>query len=283
MHRPGTQAEEDTAVKALPVSRSTPPSHECGPLTLLQRHPDTESTSYDGMLDSMVSTPENPSSPSAAELGLETSVGRHLSGHHDRPFLVRASSALSQHHVDSNLVGVPEAYSGNPFYSMPTALGQYRDMVFKGREDVDQVLLSKYRAELMPQHPFVIVPDHIQAAALKVHHPFLMLAIRVVASFENLRTMHAKMHQVTGYLADRMFRQAERSLDLLMGIVVILGWHHYHCSRHNQLNNLLCLAESLVSDLGLNKRSPTGDGGVEDGRAIEEKRLLLGVWYLRSS
>ncbi|KAK4663733.1 hypothetical protein QC763_611000 [Podospora pseudopauciseta] len=81
------------------------------------------------------------------------------------------------------------------------------------------------------------------------------------------------------HVADRMFRQAERSIDLLMGIVVVLGWYHYHCMRHSQLNNLLCLAESLVSDLGINKRPQVQN----EGRMADEKRLLLGVWYLRSS
>ncbi|KAK4035185.1 hypothetical protein C8A01DRAFT_18114 [Parachaetomium inaequale] len=156
-------------------------------------------------------------------------------------------------------------------------------MVLEGREDIDQVLLSKYRTELMPQHPFVIIPQHIPAAVLRSHHPFLMTSIRAIASFEGLRTMHTRMQLVTGHIADKMFRQAERSLDLLMGIVVILGWHHYHCARHSQLNNLLCLAESLVSDLGLNKKPLVNHDGEKDERASEEKRLLLGVWYLRSS
>ncbi|KAL1836473.1 hypothetical protein VTJ49DRAFT_5087 [Mycothermus thermophilus] len=79
------------------------------------------------------------------------------------------------------------------------------------------------------------------------------------------------------------FITSERSLDLLMGIVVILGWHHYHCGRQSQLNNLLCLAESLISDLGLNKAPVPQENGEESVRATEEKRLLLGVWYLRSS
>jgi hypothetical protein len=166
---------------------------------------------------------------------------------------------------------------------MPSAAGRFRDTVLDGREDVDQMLLSKYRTELMPQHPFIIIPQHIPAAVLRAHHPFLMMSIRVIASFEGLHTMHARMQLVTGFIADRMFRQAERSLDLLMGIVIILGWHHYHCVRHSQLNNLLCLAESLVSDLGLNKRPVVGADDEEEERSTEEKRLLLGVWYLRSS
>ncbi|GAB1312536.1 Zn(2)-C6 fungal-type domain-containing protein [Madurella fahalii] len=242
---------------------------------------DTGSPSVDGMLDSLVSTPEYPSSP--ADLALDTSsVGSHLSGSQDRPALLRTSSAHSQHNVESSFTTGPGTYGANPFYA-PSTLCRYRDPILEGREDLDQALLSKYRTQLMPQHPFVLIPDDVPAAALKRQRPFLMLAIRVVASFEGLRVIHGRMHQVMGYIADQVFRQAKRSLDLLMGIVVILGWHHYHCIRNNQLNNLLCLSESLISDLALNKRLPVGDGGAEDGRNVEEKRLLLGVWYLRSS
>lgn len=192
-------------------------------------------------------------------------------------------SSRSQQNIEGELAAVPGSYSANPPYLTPNSVGRSRDMVLEGREDLDQMLLSKYRAELMPQHPFVIVPQHIPAAVLRAHHPFLMMSIRVIASFDGLHTMHGRMQLVTGFIADRMFRQAERSLDLLMGILIILGWHHYHCARHSQLNNLLCLAESLVSDLGLNKRHAVGDDDEEEERSTEEKRLLLGVWYLRSS
>lgn len=233
----------------------------------------------------MASTPEYPSSPSAAELGMETSsVGSHRSGPRDRPSLLRASSSHSQHNVERYLSSVPEAYSSNAFYASQSPLSRAREMaIFDGREDADQVLLCKYRNDLMPRHPFVIVPDHLPASTLKVHHPFVMLVIRVITSFDDLRTIHARMHRLTGLIADRMFRHAERSLDLLMGIVMLLGWHHYNCPKHSQLNNLLCLAESLVSDLGLNRRPLVREDGQEEGGTIQEKRLLLGVWYLRSS
>jgi hypothetical protein len=160
-------------------------------------------------------------------------------------------------------------------------LNQSRSLFLRGGEDIDQVLLSKYRTELMPQHPFVVIPEYISASALNNHHPVLMMSIRVIASFEGLQTMATRMEGVTRHIADKLFRQSERSLDLLMGIVVILGWHHYNGAKHSNLNNLLCLAESLVSDLGLNKKLTDDD--VPDARVIEGQRLLLGVWYLRSS
>jgi len=82
------------------------------------------------------------------------------------------------------------------------------------------------------------------------------------------------MFTIMSYLADHMLLRAERSLDLLLGVIVVLGWYHQHCMQHSQLNNLLCLAESLVADLRLNEKLKR--------RSSEEKRALLAVWYLRS-
>lgn len=249
-------------------------------LTRATRQTDSGSPCFE--FDSLVSTPEHPSSPMAGSLTAESSsVGSQPS--HDRPFLTRSTSSHSQRNAEGGFAATPGTYSTNPLYPLPGAAGQLGEMVLDGAEDMDQALLSKYRAELMPQHPFVIIPQHIPAAALRAHHPFLMMSIRAIARFQGLQAMHSRMQLVTGYIADRMSRQAERSLDLLMGIVVILGWHHYHCARHSQLNNLLCLAESLISDLGLNKRPVVDEYEEENERAVEEKRLLLGVWYLRSS
>ncbi|KAK4183931.1 hypothetical protein QBC35DRAFT_507032 [Podospora australis] len=237
--------------------------------------------SQSSAFDSLASTPENPSSPSAGDFATEpscssSSVHSHMSGpmtgafeaHHHRPSLARTSSTQSQ--------AIPESY----FFAStpPSCLNQLHlsPLFSEGRDDLDEMLLTKYRTSLMPAHPFVIVPDQVPASMLKVHRPFLMLCIRMVAGFEGLHSMQGQMQHVMDHLADRMFRQAERSVDLLMGIVVVLGWYHYHCMRHSQLNNLLCLAESLISDLGLNRRHA-------ESRPADEKRLLLGVWYLRSS
>ncbi|KAK4180463.1 hypothetical protein QBC36DRAFT_355149, partial [Triangularia setosa] len=233
--------------------------------------------------DSLVSTPENPPSPSAVDLGADfascssSSARSHTSapvGSLDvRPSLMRTSSMQSQQSLHH------ESYFFTA--SLPNCLNQqHPNLLFtEGREDLDDLLLNRYRTCLMPAHPFVLVPEHVSASMLVAHRPFLMLAIRVVAGFEGLHSVQGQMQHIMDYVADHMFRQAQRSIDLLMGIVVVLGWYHYHCMRHSQLNNLLCLAESLVSDLGINKRPNVPN----EGRLADEKRLLLGVWYLRSS
>ncbi|KAK3988417.1 hypothetical protein QBC44DRAFT_243579 [Cladorrhinum sp. PSN332] len=239
-------------------------------LLLLSTRPSGSNTGENSAFDSLVSTPENPPSPSLpgdiAETTCSSSSARSHMGSYER-------TSFSQ-------TSVPDSYF---FSTRPTCLNnssnQISSLFSEGRDDLDEVLLARYRTQLMPLHPFVLIPDHVSAAVLKAHRPFLMLAIRMVAGFESLQSMRGQMQLIMDHLSERMFRQAERSLDLLMGIVVVLGWYHYHCMKHSQLNNLLCLAESLVSDLGLNRRP----AGQMEERAIDEKRLLLGVWYLRSS
>ncbi|KAK0671715.1 hypothetical protein QBC41DRAFT_363125 [Cercophora samala] len=277
--RSGTGGKCDRYMRASAeaMHRSSPPSSQDSPAS-------TTAGLGEPSYDSLVSTPENPPSPpSAVDLGTDfascssSSVRSHTSapmGSLDvRPSLMRTSSMQSQQSLHQ------ESY----FFaaSPPNCLNQQHlnPLFIEGREDLDDLLLNRYRTYLMPAHPFVLIPDHVSASMLVAHRPFLMLAIRVVAGFEGLHSVQGQMQHIMDHVADRMFRQAERSLDLLMGIVVVLGWYHYHCMRHSQLNNLLCLAESLVSDLGINKRPAVPN----EGRLADEKRLLLGVWYLRSS
>ncbi|KAK3372713.1 hypothetical protein B0H63DRAFT_564083 [Podospora didyma] len=227
-------------------------------------------------------------SPLARELTLDTSCsalfeggGTSMSGtSQDHPFVVRHSPAFGQCNAENNFVPVPETYLS---YAPPRCHGQPQSPICPGPVDSDDSLLAIFRNELMPQYPFVIIPFHVQAEKLQARTPFLMSCIRMVASFRSLESMRGQMFRIMSYISDHMFLRAERSLDLLMGIVVILGWYHYHCLRHSQLNNLLCLAESLVADLGLNRSPVPQDAESEAERPTEQKRLLLGVWYLRSS
>jgi hypothetical protein len=113
----------------------------------------------------------------------------------------------------------------------------------------------------------------------------------MVSSFRSMKSMRAQMYQIMRYLADHMLLQSERSIDLLMGIVVILGWYHYHCFTHAQMNNLLSLATSLVGELGLHHHPKMAERtrvmvvnpAAPRHRTNEDRRVLLGIWYLSSS
>ncbi|KAF4467796.1 hypothetical protein FALBO_5331 [Fusarium albosuccineum] len=155
----------------------------------------------------------------------------------------------------------------------------------------DEALLNIYRNELQALHPFVIIPKNVTAARLKATRPFLMSSIRMVTSFRSLRSMRAQMYYLMRHIADHMLIRSERSLDLLMGILVIAAWYQYHCFMHAQLNNLIALAVTLVGELGLH-RSPNALERTNlmvvkpfqpERRTNEERRALLGVWFLSSA
>ncbi len=184
---------------------------------------------------------------------------------------MRPVPRYSQCNPDNKLVPIPETYLS---YAPPHCIAQPQGPLCPGPVDSDDSLLAIFRAELMPVYPFVVIPGDMSAETLKAQKPFLMSAVRMVSSLRSLQSMRGQMFQIMGYLADHMLLRAERSVDLLMGLVVVLGWYHYHCLRHSQMNNLLGLAEGLVADLGL--------GREERESSVVEKRLVLGVWYLRS-
>ncbi|UNI23349.1 hypothetical protein JDV02_009175 [Purpureocillium takamizusanense] len=157
--------------------------------------------------------------------------------------------------------------------------------------DSDDVLLDMYRRDMQPVFPFVIIPPDCDAGTLYRSRPFLMSAIRMVASFRSLRSMRAQMYHLMTHLADHMLIRSARSLDLLQGIIVMLGWYQYHCFMHAQMNNLLCLATSLVAELGLNRPPVLREQAslmiarpVEPpARTNEERRALAAVWFLTSA
>ncbi|KAF7550117.1 hypothetical protein G7046_g8123 [Stylonectria norvegica] len=183
---------------------------------------------------------------------------------------------------------IPETYNS---YAPPSCICRPESGDAPPPPAPDEVLLDIYRNELQTYNPFVVVPHHVTAASLKASRPFLMSAIRMVTSFRSLRSMRAQMYYLMTHIADHMLIRSERSLDLLMGILVIATWYQYHCFMHAQLNNLIALASTLVGELSLH-RSPTVLERTNlmvvkpfrpEKRTNEERRALTGVWFLSSA
>ncbi|KAF0328686.1 C6 transcription factor, partial [Colletotrichum asianum] len=160
-----------------------------------------------------------------------------------------------------------------------------------GPPDTDDNLLAIYRDEMAPHFPFVIIPAGVTASTLNATRPFLMASIRMVASIRSPRSMRGQMYRLLSYIADHMVLRCERSMDLLLGLVVILGWFHHHCIAHAQFDMLVSQAACLLGELGL-KRGPSLTERTRlivmrpcelKQRTNEERRLLLAVWYLSSS
>lgn len=155
----------------------------------------------------------------------------------------------------------------------------------------DETLLSIFRNQLSSQWPFVIIPAGKTPSQLQATRPFLMRAIKMTASVRHLQLVRGQSRAVMEHISNAMLMRSERSLDLLQGILVFLGFYHYHCMAHAQFNNLVRLAVSLVEDLDLNtcpksqqqsSQVPLIRTGEPVSRTNEEKRALLGVWYISS-
>lgn len=202
----------------------------------------------------------------------------------------KPSSKESQPSFPSSTQGwsIPDTYNS---YAPPQCICRQTSGDAPPPPASDQELLNIYRKELQTLNPFVIVPNGVTAAKLRETRPFLMASIRMVTSLRSLRSMRAQMYHLMKHVADHMLIRSERSLDLLLGIIVIVAWYQYHCFMHAQLHNLIALATTLVGELGLN-RSPTVLERTSlmvvipfqpKARTNEERRALLGVWYLSSS
>jgi hypothetical protein len=169
-------------------------------------------------------------------------------------------------------------------------------MTTVGKDDLvpvesDETLLSIYRNQLSSRLPFVIIPAGTTARQLQATRPLLMKVIRMVASVRHLRLMRGQSRAVMEHISHALLMRSERSLDLLQGILVFLGSYHYHCMAHAQFNNLTRLAVSLVEDMDLStcpksqqRRSQLPLVRAEEpmSRTNEERRALLGVWYMSS-
>ena len=92
------------------------------------------------------------------------------------------------------------------------------------------------------------------------------------------------------HIAEAVLVKSEHSLDLLQGILVLLGSYHYHCLVHAQFNNLVQLASSMIDDMGLT-RDPRWLQKIRvmsihpeecQARTNEERRLIVGIWYMSS-
>ncbi|KAJ4164838.1 hypothetical protein LMH87_006493 [Akanthomyces muscarius] len=157
--------------------------------------------------------------------------------------------------------------------------------------ETDDVALEAFRTHFQPLFPFVVVPPSVTASQLGTTRPFLMSAIRMVTSIRSLRSMRAQMFALKRHISDYMLIRSERSMDLLLGLIVTVGWYQYHCFTHAQLHNLLSLAISLIGELGLNRHPIIHEGTrlmaaqppAPSARSSEERRAFLGVWFLASS
>lgn len=158
--------------------------------------------------------------------------------------------------------------------------------------------LQRFRSQLK-YFPFVHLPPTTTAADLQQSRPFLWICILAVSTRSSAKQA-ALSRKVQRIIADRLVVQHERNLDLLLGLLAILGWANYQLGPGQPVLGVQChLLIALIQDLGIEKASKKFDEpnhpmaclknhypmqrlAQSTARTVEERRALL-AGYLISS
>jgi hypothetical protein len=166
-------------------------------------------------------------------------------------------------------------------------------------EDELQRCLDIYRDKVTAQYPVVYIRPEVTVQQLREDRPFLWLTIRTLCCDTGAR-QEALGLEVRQVLAREMLIEGSRSLDLLLGLLVLAGWCPFFMKQKKSpiLTNVVQLALALAYDLGLAKPYPEDPVGIiSDGRTpicpkptavstsqrtVEERRAVIGLFLISS-
>lgn len=158
---------------------------------------------------------------------------------------------------------------------------------FNVRTEEASLLLADFRNNMAHHIPFVVLPPFSTSEDLRRDKPVLWKAIVVAASYAQPDRQEALGWKFMEEITTRILLKAEKSLDLLQGILVHLCWfvgryyfdflaklpnlistdldrYHYHAALNPQVTNLLHLTRALVTNLGYVRT-----------RTVKDRRQLL--------
>ncbi|KAK4155624.1 hypothetical protein C8A00DRAFT_41809 [Chaetomidium leptoderma] len=168
--------------------------------------------------------------------------------------------------------------------SMPSCI--YQPTPLEAAED-----LLTFRKYMLIFLPFVHLPAAMTSDRLRDVYPFLWFSIMTITC-KNVDRRLAMCEAVKKFLAQKMIIDHDKSLDLLLGLIVVMGWAHYHIQKDKPMLSVVAsLAKSLVFDLGLNKipsepyfsaclKVPYHPPPKE--KTLEERRAVLACFLLTS-
>lgn len=123
-------------------------------------------------------------------------------------------------------------------------------------QDKGDALLLRFHA-MQHNFPFVVLNPNTSCADLVRSKPFLLLAILLVAAFNDEEFQASCDILFRNALAIKAIVKGERSLELLQGLLVYLAWHHLYMNRETQqLYQYIQLAIGMAIDLSPYKQIP---------------------------
>lgn len=128
--------------------------------------------------------------------------------------------------------------------------------------------------QLTPRFPFVELKPAADVATMVASQPFLTLAICTVACAAHPEAQQRLSQAFRYALSSKVIIGSERSLDLFLGLLVFLAWHHQYMADHHIYHHISLLA-SLAADQGLYSPRLVP--------SIERDRAFVGCYYLCST
>ena len=219
----------------------------------------------------------NPYTQTAAQAGPQD---------HDSPtsrldHLATAATASNLQHTDSLSDKLNANYHQSDDLSEPTPAEA-------------EMYLQKFRGWLK-NFPFMYISPEVTAASLRKDKPFLWLCIMNLTSM-SIPQMCILKEKVRQEVADRMIIRHEPSIEIIQGLVAIIGWAVMTFGQNGKPFLVLYsqIAVSAACELGLT-RSPEEEhyftacfrpwGKLQappKPRTSEERRAVLSLWFLTS-
>ncbi|KAJ4391495.1 hypothetical protein N0V93_005112 [Gnomoniopsis smithogilvyi] len=172
---------------------------------------------------------------------------------HQSPLLDSASSDL----------GTSEA--GDPWY-------------YPSCDEAHQFLYG-FKSHSMALFPFVVVPADITSEELRRDKPLLWQAIMMQGLQLDARRQVSMGEELLGSIVATAFIQAQKSLDLLQALEILVSWFHVS-PQSVQLTNLLYLMRSVCVSLGFNESQEFSKQQDHTVANLEQIRAFTGVYYL---
>lgn len=184
-----------------------------------------------------------------------------------------------------------------PVFSLPfLVFDNIQDVISKGIVSFDKAeeSLQFFRKKSM-HFPFVYVSPQASLDSLRREKPFLLHSILTIAAQSNLKLQKILELELREKLSNKLLVHGEKSLDILQGVLVYLGWYHFFFDPNRmQIYQLSQMAATMAIELGLNRRLqnsvPISAFSLIDSTVprqpyeeMERMRTFLGCFYMASS
>lgn len=140
--------------------------------------------------------------------------------------------------------------------------------------------LDEYRGrERLQLFPFVVIPPALGSVDLRQQRPFLWKAVMMEACHHDGARQIVLGNQLLKDVTEAAYTRPHKNIDLLQGLQILIWSFHYNLNS-SQTTNLLYLARSLSTSLGLNEAQGLTKQDECSSQCLEQMRALAASYYL---